>query len=187
MIEPTPSDPNWPRYSAHPFPRYRFLPGHGPHPRRDPNGHSHGIPEPQAPLLPPEQWEDSDLYLYGIDLYNFCYWWECHEVFESFWKAVGRTTEQGRFFQGLIQVAAAHLKRHLGQTESAWRLAQRGQEKLSTTPQGYMGLDTQNFLGDVRRWSKDLGQRPPLIHLATTSQHQDGPIQSGVRRCTARG
>ena len=52
-------------------------------------------------------------YLYAIDLYNYAYWWECHEVLEGLWRA-GQTTKQGNFFRALIQLAAANLKRSLG-------------------------------------------------------------------------
>ena len=96
-----------PRYTDRPFPTYRFVPGQSPHPRRDPQGHSYGQPEPTPPLFTPEEWWDSEWYLYGIDLYNHGYWWECHEVFEGLWHAVGPDSPQGQFLQALIQVAAA--------------------------------------------------------------------------------
>ena len=47
----------------------------------------------------------SEDYLYGIDLYNWTYWWEAHEVFEAFWHAYGRRTPAGNFFQALIHEA----------------------------------------------------------------------------------
>src|SRR3989441_5753773 len=74
-----------PRFTDRPFPAYRFIPGQSPHPRRDPHGHSYGQPEPTPPPFMPEEWWDSEWYLYGIDLYNYGYWWECHEVFEGLW------------------------------------------------------------------------------------------------------
>ena len=43
-----PADPTWPRYSARPFPAYRYVPGLTPHPRRDASGHSFGAPQPGA-------------------------------------------------------------------------------------------------------------------------------------------
>src|SRR2546422_6465355 len=51
--------------------------------------HSYGQPEPTPPPFMPEEWWDSEWYLYGIDLYNYGHWWECHEVFEGLWHAVG--------------------------------------------------------------------------------------------------
>src|SRR5262245_4231065 len=89
MTEPDAPDPAWPRYSATPFPRYRFVPGRSPHPRRDPKGHAYGTAEPKPPPPDPAKWRDNDLYLHGIDLYNFAYWWECHEALEALWHAAG--------------------------------------------------------------------------------------------------
>jgi len=79
--------------------------------------------------------------LYGIDLYNFAYWWESHEVFECLWHAAGHDTEQGNFFQALIQLAAANLKRFLGNEQAAQKLARSGLTRLQTLPQLYMGID----------------------------------------------
>ena len=110
MTEPEPPDPQWPRYSTRPFPSYRFVPRRTPHPRRDPSGHSYSLPEPKPIPFSVDRWHTSEDYLYGIDLYNFAYWWECHEVFEGLWHAVGHHSEQGNFFQALIQLAAANLK-----------------------------------------------------------------------------
>ena len=62
----------------------------------------------------PRAMEGADEYLYGIDLYNYAYWWECHEVLERLWHAAGRKTEQANFFRALIQLAAANLKHFLG-------------------------------------------------------------------------
>lgn len=108
-VEPAPANADWPRYSSSPFPAYRFVPGNSPHPRRNPQGHSFGCPEPSPTPCRPEEWAQSEDYRFGIDLYNFAYWWECHEVFEGFWHAVGRKTEQGLFFQALIQLTAENL------------------------------------------------------------------------------
>ena len=140
-MEPEPPDPTWPRYSAHPFPSYRFVPGRTPHPRRNPLGHSYGQPELKPASFPAAQWQTSEDYLYGIDLYNFAYWWESHEVFEGLWHAVGHDTEQGNFFRALIQLAAANLKQFLGNERAAQQLARSGVARLRKLPQFYMGVD----------------------------------------------
>lgn len=145
MTEPRPHDPTWPRYSAKPFPSYRFLPGKNPHPRRDPRGHSYGQSEPTPSVFHPDDWQQSMDYLYGIDLFNFAYWWECHEVFEGLWHAVGPDTEQGTFFQALIQLAAANLKRFVGNEQAAQKLARSGLARLQTLPHFYMGVDVMNL------------------------------------------
>src|SRR5207249_7363028 len=88
-----------PRYSTRSLPGYAFIPGTNPHPRRDPHGHSYGVPDPKPAPFEPDQWRGSDEYRFAVDLFNFGYWWECHEVLEGFWRAVGPKTEQGSAFQ----------------------------------------------------------------------------------------
>lgn len=138
---PHPNDPTWPRYATRPFPPYRFVPGKTPHPRRDPRGHSYGEREPELDRLQPDTWAGSDSYRYGIDLYNFAYWWESHEIFEAFWHAAGPKTEQGQFFQALIQLAAANLKQFMGNENAADNLFRSCAKRLSGIPDRYMGLN----------------------------------------------
>jgi len=90
--------------------------------------------------MPADRWHESADYLYGIDLYNFAYWWECHEVFEGLWHAAGRESEQGNFFQALIQLAAAELKRFMGNEQAAEKLLRHCVSRLAGLPDEYMGL-----------------------------------------------
>jgi len=151
VIEPQPPDPSWPRYSHRPFPSYRFIPGRSPHPRRDPRGHSYGQAEAKPVLIPPEQWRRADEYLYGIDLYNYAYWWECHEVLEGLWHAAGHKTEQGNFFRALIQLAAANLKCFVGHRQAMDNLLRRGLARLEQVPELYMGIDVVSLIHDLRQ------------------------------------
>jgi predicted metal-dependent hydrolase len=151
VTEPTPLDPNWPRYSSYPFPAYRFVPGQTPHPRRNPLGHSYAQREPCPKTFPATQWHTSADYLYGIDLYNFAYWWESHEVFEGLWHAVGHNSEQGNFFQALIQLAAANLKGFSGNDQAAENLLRRGLIRLQKVPGFYMGLDVAQLVEDLQQ------------------------------------
>ena len=165
VTEPAPFHPNWPRYSPHPFPSYRYLPGQTPHPRRNPRGHSYGQLEPTPRLFLAAQWKRSDDYLYGIDLYNFAFWWESHEVFEGLWHASGRNSVQGNFFQSLIQLAAANLKRFMGNDAAAQRLIHAGIIRLQNVPSAYMGIDVTHLLNALH--AHRVGQYPhiPLIGL----------------------
>ena len=79
--------------------------------------------------------------MYGIDLYNYAYWWECHEVFEGLWHAVGHNSEQGNFFQALIQLTAGNLKYFLGNPAAAHNLFRSGIIRLQNVPSIYMGID----------------------------------------------
>ena len=64
----------------------------------------------------PGDWQSCELYLYGIDLFNYGYWWEAHEALETVWHAAGqKSTLCGTFIQGLIQLAGAQLKRFIAE------------------------------------------------------------------------
>ena len=165
MTEPQAPDPSWPRYTATPFPAYRYVPGRNPHPRRNQRGHSYGQPEPQLAAFPAEGWRQAEGYLYGIDLYNYAYWWECHEVFESLWHAVGPKTERGNFFQALVQLAAGNLKHFVGDLQAADNLMDRGLIRLEKAPGFYMGVDVRGLSEEVRRYGIGPAKRPVLIRL----------------------
>jgi hypothetical protein len=165
MTEPEPPNPDWPRYSTRPFPSYRFIPGKTPHSRRSVNGHSYDQPEPKPRSFPAAQWQTSEDYLYGIDLYNFAYWWEAHEVFEGLWHAVGHNTEQGNFFQALIQLAAANLKHFLGNDTAAQNLTRSGMIRLRNIPPSYMGIDVACLTATLHAHSMSPDPQTPLIGL----------------------
>jgi predicted metal-dependent hydrolase len=169
MTELPPLDPVWPRYSTRPFPSYRYVPGKSPHPRRNLQGHSFGLPEPKLPAFPPEEWHTSEDYRYGIDLYNFAYWWECHEIFEALWHAVGPKTEQGNFFQALIQIAAGNLKQSAGARPSAERLWLRGLARLKQLPPVYMGMNVAGFAEEVAGYLTGSSDRPASVRLQIKS------------------
>jgi len=164
---PQPEAPNstWPRYSKTEFPPYRFVPGRSPHPRRDPNGHSFGVPEPKPPPPDPAKWKENDLYLHGIDLYNYAYWWECHEALEALWHAAGHATPTGQFLQGVIQVSAANLKRYMGLEETAKKMALEGLGRHSGLPVFYMGVNLQRFAREAKDNHEGRFARPALIRL----------------------
>ena len=113
-------------------------------------------------MLAPEQWRRADEYLYAIDLYNYAYWWECHEVLEGLWRAAGETTEQGKFFRALIQLAAANLKRFVGQLQATDRLLRRGLVRLEQVSEHYMGIDVANLRNQLEEFQF---RSAPLIRL----------------------
>jgi hypothetical protein len=139
------------RYSGQPLPRYRFIPGEAPHPRRHKQGHSFGQAEPKVAGFEARLWQDSQDYKFAVDLFNFGFWWESHELFEAFWHGSGRRTPEGRFFQGLIQLAAAHLKRRMGNPAAAIRLFERACASLRQAPPVCMGIDIQTLVQDIER------------------------------------
>ena len=164
--QPAPPDASWPRYSSRPFPPYTHVPGTTPHPRRDPQGHSHGLPEPHLPPWAPADWRANAEYLYGIDCHNFARWWECHEALEALWHAAGRTTPPAQFLQGIIQVAAGNLQRFLGHDATGRGLAEKGLERMKGVPNLFMGVDIAAFDRDVRAYFDERRDSPALIRLA---------------------
>jgi len=167
LVEPTPPDPAWPRYSTRPFPRYRFVPGLTPHPRRHPEGHSHGVPETAPPRRDPGCWRENEVYLQGIDLYNFAYWWECHEALEGLWHLTGHQGTEAQFLQGIIQTAAANLRRHLGTPSGARRLGREAVARLESVGLAcYMGLRLAPFVQGIRAFHvEEKTGAIPLIRL----------------------
>jgi predicted metal-dependent hydrolase len=163
--EPSAPDPAWPRYTRAPLPPYRFVPGRSPHPRRDPRGHAFGRPEIRPEPLDPAAWAGSSLYRRGIDLYNFAYWWESHEVFEALWQGAGKRGELAGFAQGMVQIAAAHLKQFMGSPEAAAKLLERGLLRLREAPSPYLGVSVRQFEREVAAYFQGASARPALIRL----------------------
>ncbi len=169
MMDELVSRADAPRYSSRPFPAYRFIPGRNPHPRRDPRGHSFGRPEPAPAAVTVDNWEASESFRYGVDLFNHGFWWESHEVFEALWNAVGRETEEGQFFQALVHVAGANLKLDVGNLASAVTLANNGLRRLARLPHHYMGADLRQLSESLRRALTDAGAPRPELRLAVTN------------------
>lgn len=167
LVEPAAPDPAWPRYSARPFPPYRFVAGLNPHPRRDPEGHAYGRRETPPPRVAPDQWRRNDAYLHGIDLYNYAYWWECHEELEGLWHLTGHQGEEAQFLQGIIQVAAANLKRHVEQLEGARRLGREAVGRLASLKRReFMGVEIGPFIRAVNDYHVDEDTKQiPLLGL----------------------
>ena len=151
--QPHPFDANWHRYCPQKsFPPYRHIPGVTPHPIRDPRGHSYGVEEATDDItLPPEMWEQNSTYLYGVDLYNFAYWWEAHEAWEGLWHEAEDTYRL--FLQGLIQVSASLIKYHMRMLRPLRTLSTAGRNKLrqvvdesGDAAHNYMGINLPAFL-----------------------------------------
>ena len=111
------------------------------------------------------------MYLFGVDLYNFAFWWECHEIFEGFWRAAGVKSEQGRFFQALIHVAAANLKVCMRSPSAADRLSKAALRQFHVMPQTYMGIDIRAFERDIQSYANDFRMTPALIRLQMSANH----------------
>ena len=135
-----------------PLPPYAYVPGHDlPHPVTYPRGHSYRAVHDQARgglstfVLPAHLPADpasrrrvlvatlaaDPQWLYALDLFNGGWYWESHEAWESFWNALGRSTPEARFVQGLIHLAAAAVKIREGKPNGVARHTQRARELLA--------------------------------------------------------
>ncbi len=139
MPDPTPL----PRYAPDiPLPPYAYVPGQGlPHPVNNPRGHLFKSPDP-APLSLDQLPNDpasrgralaallaaDPRWLHAVDLFNEGFYWEAHEAWEQFWHALGRTTPDARFVQGLIHLAAAAVKIREGKPAGVTKHTQRARE-----------------------------------------------------------
>jgi hypothetical protein len=146
-----------PRYASRPFPAYRYVPGVHPHPTRDARGHSYD-PTPtlnRHPAWHPDEWRTLEAWLYGVDLFNAHYFWEAHEAWEGLWAAVPRDSVPALLLQGLIQLAAALLKLHLGSEYGVLVLSREGLDKLrhvaEVAPQ-FMGLEVGEVTAAYERY-----------------------------------
>ncbi len=154
------------RYSVKAFPAYRFVPGVNPHPVEDPRGHSFGKEETAAQILMEDNWSKNEEYLYGIDLYNYGYWWESHEAWEGLWKEFPRNDITAQFLQGLIKASAAFLKWHMKERGGAALLFSEAKghlQKARAINQVYMGIDLKGHLTKLEKHFSPILQNPPEL------------------------
>ena len=95
-------------------------------------------PVPEAGCLPPP-------YLECIRRYNAGAHWHAHEVLEDLWRATGEP-ERRRFYQGIIQLAAAFVHAERGNMRGVQRLLAKASAKLEAVPSPYLGLDVAALL-----------------------------------------
>jgi hypothetical protein len=142
------------------LPPYSYVSGRFPHPISDPQGHSFGVTSAGVPLADSDRWQESVAYRYGIDLFNFGYYWEAHETWEALWHAAGRSGSDAVFFQGLIKLAAAGVKLREGNQRGLSRHALRARELF----QQISGGDIRCFglaIKDLILCAEDLVANPP--------------------------
>lgn len=134
------------RYSARPFPPYAHLPGQSVHPNK-PGGHQEKDGEPKA-----DQQNAQELFCYGIDLFNYGYFWEAHVYFEAIWHFEQRKGPSADFLKALIKLCAAALKARMGSQEASKGHVLRAIELLEKPDAlySYRGLEIQkeDLLGE---------------------------------------
>ena len=68
------------------------------------------------------------MFVWGVDLFNFGYYWEAHEAWEAVWQREAAGTVAKSFLKGLIKLAASGVKAREGQPNGVKRHAARAQE-----------------------------------------------------------
>jgi uncharacterized protein len=88
-------------------------------------------------------WRENAAYLYGIDLFNYQYYWEAHEAWEELWRLEDKRSDCALLLRGLIQIAAQCIKRRENNARGVEKLRDKAWANLAAvgakTP--YMGLD----------------------------------------------
>ncbi len=134
-----------PRYVPElPFPPYTYTPGVAPHPVSDPAGHAFGKEHQRPTAIEPTRWRESREFLFAVDLFNYGYYWEAHEVWESLWLSAGRSGLVADFLKGLIKLAAAGVKLREGRAVGVQRHTDRARQ-LFQGVQASAGMNS--FLG----------------------------------------
>lgn len=154
------------------FPRYAYLPGKGPHPVRDPGGHSYGV----QPVLVIASL-DSEEFAWGQDLFNHGYYWEAHEVWEGIWQIANRGSPLRAFLKGLILLCATGVKIREGKRTPAMRHARRAGallRDLITVPHDHfsnaLGI-SPGLLADLAEATAEAMPASPM-----TTQGQPEPV-----------
>ena len=170
-------DEHYQRYSQRPLPPYRFVLGENPHPTEDSQGHSYRHCAEDAGIIKPDKWYENETYQYGVDLYNYAFWWESHEAFESLWKRLAKDDLSRNFLQGLIKISAAFLKWHLKNKrglETHYTGGIGHLQKVLENSTEYMGVNLTNHIAKVsihfreviahpHKWSDPLIDYPFIV------------------------
>lgn len=108
------------------------------------------------------------LFARGVELFNAGAYWEAHEAWEEIWKAIpGR---ERRFFQGLIQAAAAFHQWRRGRFEGAAEHFRRSARKLAPFPPVWEGIRLEEVRRHFLEWEELAADRasfptvPPCLH-----------------------
>ena len=120
------------RLSTLPLPPYRYVPGLHPHPFRHVDGHMYtdGCAPKEEPWSPQTDAQSDERFLYGVDLFNYRYFWEAHEAWESMWHFADDGSQIKDLLQSLIQCAASVLQHHMGRNSIATHLLRRANQRM---------------------------------------------------------
>lgn len=145
------------------------MPGITPHPTRSPDGHSYefGLSAAVLPDLNVSASLECEQFLFGIDLFNAGYWWECHEVMEGLWLVAGRGSPAGHTLQAVILCAAAHLKVVKENYRGARLLFENAEKHVGRAEGKDLGLDLIGMLAETGACVTRNSEEPALLYLKT--------------------
>ena len=161
----TPEMTHIPRYTHICLPEIKFIPGKTNN-IINPSIQSH-IPEISEPSIEftAQNWMQSERYLYGIDLFNYGYYWETHEVWEKIWLKLGRPSLTGIFIQGMIQLSVALLKKINSTHHGADLLKSKAIPKILSQKDIFLGIDIKNIVEQFNDFMDDYSASLPIIKL----------------------
>ena len=139
------------------LPLYAYVPGRNPHPFKDPDGHRYGA-EWNFPYE--QNWREDQGWLLGLDLFDFGFYWECHELWEAQWRTRPRNCVSRQLLQGMIQSAAALLK-PVG-SRAAKRLWTSANQRLLQAVAFDRGIDLHLTMASIAT-ALDGGERPRIV------------------------
>ncbi|HYK87576.1 MAG TPA: DUF309 domain-containing protein [Acidobacteriota bacterium] len=125
--------------------------------------------KPAEPQLNPEEIREVRK---GVEEFNSCRFFECHETLEDVWHGI---RGPGRdFFQGIIQVSVGFYHLGNGNFIGARSQLEKALEKLAPYGDHYLGMDLAHLRGEIRSWlvrirsGEDLRNTPadpPKLHF----------------------
>lgn len=143
------------------FPRYLFIPGKNPHPKKA-GGHMEGEEDPKCAPINTLAPETCEFLRYSLDLYNHGYFWEAHVYMEALWNAHEREGSVADFLKALIKLSAAGVKININQNEHAEDHFKRAKELLETVIQKegpvFLGFNLESIIFQI-----DQGLRSEIV------------------------
>jgi uncharacterized protein len=116
--------------------------------------------------------KDDPRFLKGIEEFNRQLFFECHETLEELW--LEERSEDRKFYQAIIQIAAGYYKLQQGVPIGAVKLWRTGLEKLAAYEPVFYGINVESLLeavrGNLAQLEADQQKNPaafnlPSIHL----------------------
>ncbi len=143
------------RYTSFSLPACRYIPKYNVHPKKNPQiEHIPRLPDTTLKFSA-QNWQKSERYLYAIDLFNYQYYWEVHEVLEKLWLETGKKSTEGIFIQGIIQLAVALLKGIESNATGVSQLTKKALPKLHSQQGIYLGIDIEPFIEQYKLFIDD--------------------------------